>query len=1779
MDDAQKARFWLAVAAVTILNLGIWMFLVTQSGGPTTIRIAHATNATQFEYSGRLEIRFDRNVFEGKVWDEALPESPFLIDPPINGEWIIRGSDTIVFEPSSPPPPGHRYFIHPAEGHRFFDDYAINRTKLPALDYKPLRCEYIRLIDNQKSYAQSNSPSRTATIEIVFNQPVSRVDLLEHLRVESVDQKLEFTHVSEALNRRHRIDVPCNPSDAISVTIAKDLSGHNAPLGLTDDFQKRVMIPTGLHVEKISANSAWRNNEPSINLRFDRYLNQTQSEPSITITPEIGAVRVRTSRNSITLTGAFVRGEQYTVVVAPPLLAKDGSTLLAAVSRTVKIPDQRPMLKFEASSGRLGTKGSFELAVKAYGIQKAKIRMHRLLDRHIPTFLSGVMSNWEVPQLGELVSETNIDIPINPTGATADLALSLDTIIDRVPGVYWVTIESKDSRWTGDSMLLQVGDLGLDIQTDTSGILAWVTQVESGQGAPDVEVVAYSNNRTELVKGTTDDDGLIRLDFNPSQCALITARRENELAFVHVREAKGLDNPTMAGAPWAGPLDIALYADRGVHRPGETIYITGTVRTTNGEVPKSIPLELRMTRPDKRVILTKAVQTDPEQGMFQVDLPTRGDDPTGNWVVTMHLPGDDVAITTIPCPIMAFMPVRLKVEASPINADKPGDVQVGASYLHGAPASGLKTTCSTIFRAVRYTDDRYPEHKFEDPPTMELIKRDTTASLNDKGQFAFNIEIPQLAGTWQGDVETTVIELGGRATTARTRIHRQTAKVHLGLREQNGALHGTDETITIEAVVLDEQGTIQTSIPVKTSLFSVNHSWQLVDVGKGKRKWKSIEITNSVKNVEPAFTVGQDNSLVCTLPPLPMGTYRLVATVAGATLGLDLHVADHEARGRMSADQPDRLELIAEDVKVHPGMHTSVLIRSGFPGTALFTVETDTIKHWELVEITGDGVRVPFVVPESVRDTCFVGATLLRPLNPTRKEWLPLRARGATRLQVDLDAHTLDVQLMGESSARPGDKVSIELYVPPHSSDDSSPTPLVHLWAVDEGALLATDWSVPNLYEHFLQARRRTVAGVGTTEQLLTDFDRPVSTARIGGDAARKFREPVPVRQPKTEVLWRTVHPLPKDGKLQVEMTMPKIDGAMRIMAVVVDGDRYGKSRHLISVQAPLQFVAATPRTAAPGDIMSIPVHLQNNTDTDSIVQLSLTTGKELSGQLSHEQIHLPAHDEVPITLTLTAAAVGSGNLELLATSIDEESTLQSATLSRSIAVRPPHGRERNVYRVRVEPGETVQVKRDRTLEALAGHITIIAGGLPTVDLKPAFDNLVEYPYGCAEQTGSRTEGLLAALTLPESVSGTPHTLLQEWATGGLRRLYWMQRLDGSMPYWQGGKANDWITLRTAIIALKARDQGVDAPEDLLKGLLSYTARIARPSQRKSNVDLAALACRVLARGEMPDKALIATLSSNPTKLTLAGHAHLADACAAIGDLKTAETLVDMFTAPSSLQSDDGGRLTSGVHQCAIALEVLTNIAPEHPIAVELVRYINAARTARGWRTTYENAAAISALSSWHAIQVHDGVAKGNVQIGGKIIDINSNEPVHISFDVEDDATKTETITSTGDGQITVLVSSSGIPTSAHERPIKQDKIQIERTWRDSEGRLIKRGDPVIAGDLITVDLEVHSTSGFAYQNVAIVDVLPGGMEFELPALATSAKRDKTSIVNVDQVEFRDDRLLVFASLDDKPRRLRYLMRAIVPGTWAVPAPDALSMYDPDAHGRGAAGIVEIKLQ
>ena len=108
------------------------------------------------------------------------------------------------------------------------------------------------------------------------------------------------------------------------------------------------------------------------------------------------------------------------------------------------------------------------------------------------------------------------------------------------------------------------------------------------------------------------------------------------------------------------------------------------------------------------------------------------------------------------------------------------------------------------------------------------------------------------------------------------------------------------------------------------------------------------------------------------------------------------------------------------------------------------------------------------------------------------------------------------------------------------------------------------------------------------------------------------------------------------------------------------------------------------------------------------------------------------------------------------------------------------------------------------------------------------------------------------------------------------------------------------------------------------------------------------------------------------------------------------------------------------------------------------------------------------------------------------------------------------------------------------------------------------------------MEVTARALADIPIPNVAILEVLPGGMEFELATLATSAASDKVSLSKVDHTVFHDDRMVAFTTLKSKPTRFQYVLRAIVPGDWSVPAADALSMYDSNIKAHGLGTRVEI---
>jgi uncharacterized protein YfaS (alpha-2-macroglobulin family) len=165
------------------------------------------------------------------------------------------------------------------------------------------------------------------------------------------------------------------------------------------------------------------------------------------------------------------------------------------------------------------------------------------------------------------------------------------------------------------------------------------------------------------------------------------------------------------------------------------------------------------------------------------------------------------------------------------------------------------------------------------------------------------------------------------------------------------------------------------------------------------------------------------------------------------------------------------------------------------------------------------------------------------------------------------------------------------------------------------------------------------------------------------------------------------------------------------------------------------------------------------------------------------------------------------------------------------------------------------------------------------------------------------------------------------------------------------------------------------------------------------------------------------------------------------------------------------------------------------------------------------------------------------------------------------------TIQTSGTGSIYAVLTAEGF--AAHSRPEIVDRgLSVRRRWLDHQDQPV---DPVAlrVGDLVAVEVEL-ATTGSEIGNVAIVDLLPGGLEIEHPRLATSAGAGRTAVAKADRAEFLDDRVVLFASAGPRLRTFKYALRVTTAGSFHAPLIQASCMYEPAISSVHGGGRVEI---
>ena len=135
-----------------------------------------------------------------------------------------------------------------------------------------------------------------------------------------------------------------------------------------------------------------------------------------------------------------------------------------------------------------------------------------------------------------------------------------------------------------------------------------------------------------------------------------------------------------------------MYAERGVYRSGETVYLTALLRDPQGAAALNVPLTLVVERPDG-VEFKRTLLQDQGLGGHALTLPITAAAPTGTWHVSAYTDPKRPPVGETTFLVEDYVPDRIEFDlTSPtgkISQKSPAEIDVAGRFLYGAPAAGL----------------------------------------------------------------------------------------------------------------------------------------------------------------------------------------------------------------------------------------------------------------------------------------------------------------------------------------------------------------------------------------------------------------------------------------------------------------------------------------------------------------------------------------------------------------------------------------------------------------------------------------------------------------------------------------------------------------------------------------------------------------------------------------------------------------------------------------------------------------------------------------------------------------------------------------------------------------------------------------------------------------------------------------------------------------------------------------------------------------------------------
>jgi uncharacterized protein YfaS (alpha-2-macroglobulin family) len=539
---------------------------------------------------------------------------------------------------------------------------------------------------------------------------------------------------------------------------------------------------------------------------------------------------------------------------------------------------------------------------------------------------------------------------------------------------------------------------------------------------------------------------------------------------------------------------------------------------------------------------------------------------------------------------------------------------------------------------------------------------------------------------------------------------------------------------------------------------------------------------------------------------------------------------------------------------------------------------------------------------------------------------------------------------------------------------------------------------------------------------VLADLSRPPdqsSTVKVRSD----FR---------STIFWQPDVQTDSNGAATIKVKYPDSLTTWQATARVASaGNQFGIGNTATRTKQPLIVRLQAPRFFVVGDQVTVSGVINNNTDQPMNVATSLKAegvsisrlvvdGTPVQNDLA--RVEVKPRSEARVDWLIAVSNAGDAKLK-----VEARGEKYADAMEKTYAIYE-HGIEKLVARGGKMRGDSVAVSLDIPAARRAETTSLSVQVAPSlaVTMLDALPYLIDYPYGCTEQTMSRfLPAAITAKTLrdlglkPEAAmnkifGGIAQSTAQQTHPQGKRdlsqltditrqsldRLYNFQHADGGWGWWKEGESDHFMTAYVLWGLTLARDAGLDVRSDVADRAAEYLDK--EIVEEESSFDLQAWMLHALAvhsaaqkngkRSDFQTKAF-ENLYSNRDRLNAYTRALLALAAHYFGRAEQAQTLVrnlengvkldskpDTSIVQRGAQTSDPSVMATahwgedgiywrwsdgGVEATSFALRALLTIDPQNKLIEPVANWLIKNRRGAQWSNTRDTAIVVLTLNDY----------------------------------------------------------------------------------------------------------------------------------------------------------------------------------------------------------------------